>query len=261
MEVDKLSITLFGMGFDQPFLDRCSQRYRWNFASLFPALHDGSFFPTDQLIERSTAIDNGRAMLRGFATALSGIIAQNPEFAIEAAQEFQNSLLNDGFQFVGTRLIETNQDIIPESQEISAVESLIRRSIHDNREILLHHFGNGRNLYESGPYHACINEWRSFLEETLRGVWRATRINRPDFSSFAERPSVKDPFSFLNRSGFLKDDEKEAFNGAWAFLSAGGHPGISDRDDAHLSMILTLTFGHAALLKLEKWADNSCSHL
>jgi hypothetical protein len=260
MDVDKLSISLFGMGFDQGFLDTCRREYHWNFASLFPALHDGSFYTVHRSSSSGRAMETGSTMLRGFATALCGILAQTGEFDTETAKEFQSSLLKDGFQFVGTRLVETSQDIIPEAQEISAVESLIRRSIHDNRGLLLSHFADGRSLYDRGPYHACINEWRSFLEETLRGVWRITKAHRSEFATFAEKPSVKDLFNFLNRSGFLDSDEKEAFNGAWGFLSVGGHPGISDKDAAHLSMILALTFAHAALLKLQKWADNSYSH-
>ena len=61
---------------------------------------------------------------------------------------------------------------------------------------------------------------------------------------------------YLQRAGFLNKDERLVFSSTWGFLCAGGHPGISDHDEknAHLSMILALTFGHAALLKLQKWA-------
>jgi hypothetical protein len=47
---------------------------------------------------------------------------------------------------------------------------------------------------------------------------------------------------------------------ATVFLVAGGHPGIGERDDAYLSQILALTFGHALLLKLESWSRNDFSN-
>jgi hypothetical protein len=55
----------------------------------------------------------------------------------------------------------------------------------------------------------------------------------------------------------LTADKRLAFSSTYGFLCAVGHPGISDRDDAHLSIILALTFGHAALLKLYKWSEGS----
>jgi hypothetical protein len=257
LDIDWLRNALYAMEFEKSFLDRCERTYHWQFPSLLPALHDGSFYPADPAIPSQRIRESGRSMLLGFATALCGIMIQHPELESNGYHHFQKSLLQDGFQWVGTRLVETNQDIIPEAEEISAVESLIRNSIHDHQEIVLHHFVNGRSLYTSGPYHACRSEWRSFLEEVLRGVWRITRSHRPEFSTFSEKPSTKDLFDFLQRSGFLNADEKLAVTSTWGFLCAGGHPGISDQDDAHLSMILALTFGHAALLKLEKWAANS----
>lgn len=257
LDIKQFRNILFAMGFSREFLDECEYRYHWHFAALLPALNDGSFYAKDHGFMPPQAQSDGQFMLLNLATALCGVLAQHPECAPEGTRHFTESLLDDGFQFVGKRLVETSQDIIPETQEISAVESLVRLSIHDNQTLLIHHFADGNNLFDSGQYHACVNEWRSFLEETLRGVWRLTRNHRPEFATFSETPPMGSILDYLQRAGFLKKDEQLAFSSTWGFLCAGGHPGISDRDDAHLSMILALTFGHAALLKLQKWAAGS----
>lgn len=259
-DIDKFRGLLYAMNVSREFLDKCEYRYRWKFDSLLPALNDGSFFADDRRYYGAQAKEHGQAMLHGFATALCGILTQYPEHETQNTRYFRKSLLEDGFQYVGTKLLETNQDIIEEAQEISAVESLIRASIHDNQKTLLHHFHNGRNLFDAGTYHPSVGEWRSFLEETLRGVWRLTRAHRPEFATHSEKPGMKDLLEFLQRAGFLNADEQLAFSSTWGFLCAGGHPGIGERDDAHLSMTLALTFGHAALLKLQKWGQGSFSH-
>jgi hypothetical protein len=260
LSIEKFRNILFAMGLSREFLDQCEYTYNWQFQSLLPALNDGSFFTDGARSGASSSKESGQAMLRGFATVLSGILVEHPELRSSESNYFERSLIEDGLQFVGNTLVDTNQDIIPEAAEISAVESLIRLSIHGNKALLLHHFVNGSQLFNSGHYHASVSEWRSFLEETLRGIWRLTRAHRSDFTTYAENPNMKDLFSFLSKAGFFGTDEQLAFSSTWAFLCSGGHPGISEMDDAHLSMILALTFGHAALLKLQNWSKGAFTH-
>src|SRR6266446_10765377 len=59
-DITKLSTVLFGMGFGQDFL-LCESEYYWNFATLFPALHDGSFYQLG-----SYGQSRGQGDLRGF---------------------------------------------------------------------------------------------------------------------------------------------------------------------------------------------------
>jgi hypothetical protein len=92
-----------------------------------------------------------------------------------------------------------------------------------------------------------------FLEELLRGIWRQTRQHRTEYKTYAEKPPMVDVFTFLKQSGFFDADEELAYRSSFGFLSGGSHPGISEKDDAYLSQILALTFGHALLLKLASW--------
>jgi hypothetical protein len=53
-------------------------------------------------------------------------------------------------------------------------------------------------------------EWRKFFEETIRGLWRLTRINNPSFLAKIERPPFKDVLLWLEQAGFFTSDEKDA---------------------------------------------------
>jgi len=97
-------------------------------------------------------------------------------------------------------------------------------------------------------------EWRKVYEETIRGIWRLTRLNNPSFSGKIEYPPFKDVLIWLEQAEFFTADEKEAYGAAWGFLSVGGHPGMTDGDIAKFCMILAMTFGHSALKKLDWWA-------
>jgi len=94
----------------------------------------------------------------------------------------------------------------------------------------------------------------------MRGIWRLTRLNRREFAKYAETPSMSDLFLYMKKSGFLDMEEEQAYRSGYGFLSAGGHPGIGERDDAYLSQILALTFGHALLLKLQSWDCGGYEH-
>lgn len=113
---------LFAIGFERDFISKCENRYYWHFASLFPALHDGSFFEN-----AISGQSRGQAYLRGFATVLCGVFADNPQFRTELNDSFEQSLLSDGYQFVGRTLAETGVDT-SESPELAALP---------NREFLL----------------------------------------------------------------------------------------------------------------------------
>ena len=82
-----------------------------------------------------------------------------------------------------------------------------------------------------------------------------TRLNNPSFAAKNVHPPFKDVLLWLERAGFITSDEKDAYGATWGFLSVGSHPGMTDGDIAKFCMILAMTFGHAALKKLDWWAN------
>lgn len=262
LDTNVLHDGLFAMGITKPFLDRCQWTYFWNFRSLFPALSDGTFF---EGWPEGGGVKNyplGQDYLRAFAVFLSGLFRYRPDLSVafEQKRALESTLEADGYRFDGSHLLETRKSTINEPREVTLVEKLIRDSAHDRIDILLHHFQNGQKLFEEGKYHPCTGEWRSFLEEMLRGIWRLTRQCRQEFVKYSATPSMTDLFLYLKKSAFFDGDEEQAFRSSYGFLSAGGHPGISEKDEAYLAQILALTFGHALLLKLGSWAAGGYAH-
>jgi diguanylate cyclase (GGDEF)-like protein len=101
-DITKLSTVLFGMGFGRDFLSKCESEHYWDFASLFPALHDGSFYQLGPY-----GRSRGQGDLRGFATFLCGNFTDAPWLRSELFEAFEQSLARDGYKFAGRRLVET----------------------------------------------------------------------------------------------------------------------------------------------------------
>ena len=210
--------TLFAMNFEKRFLDKCDDTYHWNFRYLLPALIDCSFF-TDSPIQRPFHVSSGQAYLRGFATLLSGMYWHRKDLEPFHDQHaaLASALEADGWLFDGNHLVELRKATIDEPKEVSLVEQLVRSSNHDRKDIVLHHFGNGQRLYDEGKYHPCSGEWRAFLEELLRGIWRQTRLRRKEFETFAEIPPMSDIFKFLRRQGSSMLTKNSHFEAALGF--------------------------------------------
>jgi hypothetical protein len=89
---------------------------------------------------------------------------------------------------------------------------------------------------------------------------RLTRAHQSEFAASSEKAAIKDILRVLAEGGLL-DRRRAPWVQQHAWVPLRSRPsGISDRDDAHLSIILALTLGHAALLKLYKWSEGSFVH-
>jgi diguanylate cyclase (GGDEF)-like protein len=104
-DVSKLSTLLFGMGFKPAFVRECEYTYGWNFAHLFTALYDGSFYKNDPHGET-----RGQDQLLGFATFLCGVFVGNQQYRTNLNTIFERSLHGDGYDFVEGKLVETGID-------------------------------------------------------------------------------------------------------------------------------------------------------
>lgn len=61
---------------------------------------------------------------------------------------------------------------------------------------------------------------------------------------------------YLQRCGFLTEEEKRGFSGTYGFLSGGPHPGIVDQEAARLGRNFALGSCQYALQKYERWVAN-----
>ena len=124
-DIDKLAIVLFGMGFDQGFINVCRTGYHWNFKALLPSLYDGTFYG-----DRFRGHPTGQEHLMGFATFLSGAFAQYEIHRIPLNEHFEQSLLKDGYRFDrgSQRLVQVGLDTLasPELAQLPDRASLVR---------------------------------------------------------------------------------------------------------------------------------------
>ena len=252
---ERLSHLLYSMNFGKDFLDRCTYTYDWDFSAILRSLHSGTFWQESNATQDSQV--RQQQYLVAFAVALCSLLQNQPQLAGPGSARIHDSLADDGFRYVDGRLLPIVQQVVSENEEFSAVQHLLSIVNLSSKVTIATHYESGQKQYAQGEFHACVGEWRSFIEALLRGIWIATKKHRPEFTSHSETPPMKDVFEFLGKSGFFTPDERLAFSSVWGFLSAGGHPGIPAKEDAHLSMFIALTFGHAALLKLESWQTNN----
>lgn len=104
-DIEQLATTLFAMGLDQQFISVCRHGFGWDFKRLFPALYEGSFF---------SRYDDGKVLgqahLKAFAIFLSGAFAQHRNLRTHLNDQFEKSLLRDGYRFDGRSLVEVTAD-------------------------------------------------------------------------------------------------------------------------------------------------------
>lgn len=236
----KLKNFLYSRNFDNKLLSNFEQ-LQWNFETILPALRDNSTW------------GKGETVLRALAAALIQLaedldITGESEFRI-----FVLSLRRDGLTENSGTVIDIDKEIVDIPAEVSAIEQLISDGCHDGTATLMHHLKTAERQFVSKEWGPSAGEWRKFYEEALRGVWRLTRQNDPQWAKRLEKPNFADVLNWLEEAKYFTSEEKNAYGAAWGFLSVGNHPGLPDPDVARLCKFLSLTFGHACLIKLEWW--------
>lgn len=253
VESADLKNSLLAAGFDDNVLQQF-QTSQWNFRSILPELHDGSFashFEGAEQPEHSYGY-----YLIGLANSLDEIYRGLGMANMAAFTAFKESLRNDGYVPKPKRKVEKAIPVVDLPAELSLLEQAINRSKHDDKAALLYHLATARKEFDSGRWGLSMGEWRKFFEEVLRGTWRFTRLNNMRAGALVEKPPIPHTFNFLAEFGFFTKDEWSAYSSASAFLSAGDHPGVGDSDLARFSMTLAMTFGHACLEKLDHWTGD-----
>jgi diguanylate cyclase (GGDEF)-like protein len=185
-DIEQLSTTLFAMGFDHEFISGCQYRYYWNFKSLFPALYDGSFYGS-----RVDGRSRGQGDLRGFATFLCGAFVQHSALRTSLNNLFEQSLLRDGYRFVGRSLVEVKMDmsVVPHLAELPNRESLLS-DVSSRLQadvcvavvfIDLDHFKQVNDQLSHAQGDACLVKVVRTISDVLRHRGRLYRVGGDEF--------------------------------------------------------------------------------
>jgi len=139
-------------------------------------------------------------------------------------------------------------------QEEDALTELVRKSGIPDREAVLKHMRDAGLLYAEGKFHPSLNESRSLIQALIDSISTETATNGK--ISIGLPGKTANRIDYLTKVGFFTGDEQAAFNSAWGSLSAGSHPGVPEREQAQIGLVLALEFGQLLLLKFSNWKAN-----
>ena len=182
---------------------------------------------------RQEAIDKGEMITQRLAALLS---------THASGAELQRSLELDGFSVSQHQLeLVPMEGPVSEKEEEDRFVSLTQETGLPSVKKILKHLEDARDHYQNGKYHSCIGESRTFFQAVVDDI--STETDSNGNHSVGLSGNTKGRIGYLKSVGFFSDDECAAFLSAWGFLSAGNHPGIPQKAEARIGLILALEFG------------------
>lgn len=143
---------------------------------------------------------------------------------------------------------------VSHNEEEDRVTTLVKGGKLPSETVILEHLRLARQHYENGADHSCIGEARNFLQALIDDVGCETSASGRHAVGWPGGTANR--IEYLNKVGFFTKDEAAAISAGWGSLSAGNHPGIPARHEAHIALILALEFGQMLLLKFLDWKAN-----
>jgi hypothetical protein len=251
---------LYANNFPDWFVGQAMQRYDWAWLPLLIDLRRGNFFLASDGIGGTASIVPGQPYPSPGDTAAWGesLTQRLAAFAatLPGGEDLVRSLQLDGFDVdkVKWRLLPFEGPVSAQKEE-DRLSKLVNNSGLPNSGIILKHSGDAFSEYTEGKYHESLNQSRNLIQASVDGISIETDTHG--------KHSTKLPGGTSNRIGYLKDvgfltpDEQSAFNSAWGTLSTGSHPGVPEREQARIGLILALEFGQLLIIKFTNWKSNA----
>lgn len=251
------------------FIRQVQQRYARNWIEIFWGLRSGEFFyhPTGHFDdEEHTIVPNGP--LSHFEAAQLGelFIRKLAAFAfvrlhdVPAKYAALTESLPRSLQLDGFDVDKVNAKLIPLEGPVSAQEEedrltrLVKSSGLPQSDIVLKHIQDAASLYAEAKDQPSLGQSRNIIQSLIDGISAETNLHGGHSLGL---PSATGPrIDYLKNVQFLTADEQAAFISAWRSLSAGAHPGVTERDQARIGLILALEFGQLLLMKFGNWKAN-----
>jgi hypothetical protein len=248
---------------------RQTQRYAWNWIEVLWDLRSGTFFYTENHfadeddtiipngpLAQSDAIELGELFIRKLAALAVVFLPELPSRTIPIVQSLPRLLQLDGFDVdrAKVKLVLLEGPISAEEEE-DRLTRLVKTSGIPNIPTVLKHIEDASSLYADEKDHPSLNESRSLIQALIDGISTET--------STKGKHSTKLPGGTSNRIKYLKDvgfftpDDEAAYNSGWGTLSAGSHPGVPEREQARIGLVLALEFGQLLLIKFTNWKANA----
>jgi hypothetical protein len=251
---------LYERDFPDWFVIHATQAHSWDWTSMLVELRRGAFFFVQDITGWQTCIVNDRPDLTPEQAKLLGeaYIQRLAAFAttLPGSDSLLRSLQLDGFDVNKERL-----RLVPLEGPVSAAEEedrltkLAKTSGIPDSGIVLKHMADAHSLYTDGKYHSSLNESRNLIQALIDGI--SVETDRHGKHSTGLPGGTANRVDYLSHVGFFTPDEKAALLSGWGSLSAGSHPGVPEREQARIGLILAFEFAQLLMLKFGNWRANA----
>jgi len=234
------------------------QLYGWNWTRILIDMRNGRFFQNPYNYASSTSI-TGEYLSESSAQRLGEFLIQRlAAFAttLTSGEPVMRSLQLDGFDVDKAQL-----KLVPLEGPVSAQEEedrlthIVKTSGLPRSSVILKHIEDAHSLYAGGKDHPSLNESRSLIQALIDGVSVETDTHGKHSTKLPG--PMKDRIEYLTKVGFLVPDEEAALKSGWGSLSAGSHPGVPEREQARIGLVIALEFGQLLLIKFANWKANA----
>jgi len=171
-------------------------------------------------------------------------------------QTLRKQLEIDGYIYRDGILYYSESSVIPEQEEQSILELLIKNLPLNDKAVILNHLNLSEEHYLNSKWGDSISNARNFLEAILEKAAHSIHSKKNLTSQPPDRPAkVRE---FLEQEGFIGTTEREAIAKVYGLISnTGSHPNLAEQDEARLMRHLALTFSQYILLTLEAYLKNN----
>jgi len=256
--LDDYRLFLYERDFPQWFVTHAMSEYDWNWTNILFDVRNGNFFMVStfgltpmSILGKPLGPSEQQKWSDYLVERLAALAATLP-----LGEPVRRSLQLDGFDVdVETLWLIPLEGPVSVQGEEDALTRLVRKSGVVDVETVLKHLGEATDNFTSGKDHASLNESRCVIQSLVDGISTDTAAQQKHSTKLPSGTANR--IKYLKDIGFFTDDEGTAFESAWGSLSAGSHPGVPDREQARIGLVLALEFGQLLLLKFANWKANS----
>jgi len=254
-----ISRVLYEHDFPDWFVIHAGTHYKFNWDGILITLRNGRFFfpddsyfsgPTSnitgQYLDKSDAKRLGEHLIRKLAALASTLPSGNA---------VANSLQLDGYGVNKAKLeLLALEGAVSAQEEEDVLTTLVKSVWSSDPGMVLKHITDAHSLFVERKYHPSLNESRNLVQCLIDGISADT--HHSGAHTVLLPGGIANRIQYLKNVGFLTQDEEAAFKSAWGALSAGSHPGVPEREEARIGLVLALEFGQLLLLKCVNWKAN-----
>jgi hypothetical protein len=247
---------LYEHDFPDWFVAQVGAGYDFDWDSILVALRRGSFFfPRNDYFAVPGRTISGEYLNPAESKVLGELFLQKVaalSTTLPGSESVVNALQLDGFSADARNLkLIPLENPVSVQEEEDALTALVHKTGITGAHTVVRHIADANGLYIEKKYHPSLNESRNFLQCLIDNIGGDT--NKCGAHSIGFPGGTANRIDYLRDVQFLTPDEAAAFKSAWGALSAGSHPGVPEREEARIGLVLALEFGQLLLLKFESW--------